>query len=79
MANKVHSLLLCVPSFGLFIYFINALPSYFPSLLFQTRYWANCFAKQPKEDRAENVFIAARNPPRAAKFRHLILHSNWTI
>src|SRR5260370_41613404 len=31
---------------GLFIYFINLLASYFPRLLFQTRYRRNCFAKQ---------------------------------
>lgn len=46
----------------LFIYFINWPATYFPCLLFQTRYGANCFAKQVGEDGAGSVFILAHSP-----------------
>jgi hypothetical protein len=47
---------------GLFIYFINRPPAYFPSLLFQTRYGTNCFARRVREEGAGSVFIVTHTP-----------------
>jgi hypothetical protein len=47
---------------GLFIYFINRPVTYFPCLLFQTRYGTNCFARRTKEDGAGSVFLMSHTP-----------------
>lgn len=41
---------------ALLIYFTTSPPSYFPCLLFQTRYGVICFAKRFLEDRTGSVF-----------------------
>ena len=42
---------------GLFIYFINRPATYFPCLLFQTRYGTNCFARRAGEGGPGSVLI----------------------
>jgi hypothetical protein len=42
---------------GLFLYSINRTATYFPYLLFQTRYGTNCFAILARDAGARNAFI----------------------
>src|SRR5437899_4456210 len=47
---------------GLFIYSINRSATYFPCLLFQTRYGTNCFGHQAREAGARSVFSTGHGP-----------------
>ena len=96
---RFTNLPLCVPFprtatvlSGLFIYFINPFASYFPHLLFQTRYGTNCFAKQATEGEREARSVSphvyrdsvgepcgpSHSCPRAAMLRANCPQCSWT-